>query len=69
MVSRHLQLQALRHNGNCDQIMEWVTAQDMHLLTTIDIPTHRDRPCWIWYGAIQQRRYQPHAITTVLRTI
>ncbi|KAI0992584.1 hypothetical protein K3495_g15601, partial [Podosphaera aphanis] len=41
-VSRHWQPQASRQYGNGDLIMDWATAQDMHLLNTIGRPTHRD---------------------------
>lgn len=41
-VSRHWQPQASRQYGNGDQIMEWATAQDLHLVTTAGVPTHRD---------------------------
>ena len=41
-VSRHWQPQAPRQYGNGDQIMEWALAQDMFLITTAGVPTHRD---------------------------
>lgn len=41
-VSRNWQLQAPRQYGNGDQIIEWATAQDIFLITTAGVPTHRD---------------------------